>query len=886
MKKILAIIMAICMIATVLCVPAFAALLTELDAAPVGTLLRVSALKKDGKTVVVIEDYDNFEDGWNEAMERADNEDYMKKNSYDRIIVDLYDDWTADGNYFTHDFINGSGFDWNTIYIQDGVRFTLNLNGHTIDRDLNYDLSNGEVMCIDEDADVIINNGTITGGFNYSGPGGIHIMDGANVTLNNVHIVANKSYSDQGAGIALYDGATLTMNGGSFRDNEAKGDGDYGIAVYVNDSTATFKNVEFKNNQGFDGHHFGAAIYATDSNVTMEGCTVDRNGIEDAEKGILAAVDTIRAENSTINVKNSSFTNNGGYYFIGHKNAQGKITGTTRISSLITLDDESTLTVEEGCNFSNNAAYAILRTLDDDTFYVSDSTFTNNASMVLSSGDHSDNSYFRNCAFSNNRVLDQNYPYTFNVAQNIVTFFDCSLGGAKFDDSDAEYIKHAYSSVSEEEAVIRVSTLLADGTIVSSDYYKTFADGWRAAMENAIMDDYGHVVVDLYGDWNTKEVPPASNYVVSIPENANVILNMNGHTINRNQAGTKVNGEVMYIGANANVTINDGTIKGGRSFSGAGGIHINDNARVILNNVNVVENTVKGANGAAIAVYNDAILIMNGGSLSDNYLGNDGTFMILFYAYGTLYVNDATAMLHDVTISNNHTSSEDSEGIAIYADNSTVTLNNCVVSDNGTEENSSSAESIIGAENSTIMINNTDFTGNGTVSSTLTIDYSHLFYLVGGSLTMTGGNIKNNAADKLFYFEQPANLSNVTITDNASVVLDVENSTEKVTLTNCTLGNNSPVKYNVDVIVDTKGTLVMTDCDLGDTTFSNKDYIDFGNGAGVGSIFGEGSLTMIVSILSLIASGAAIFLVVYYNKKKAVPVAANGVAETETDDEE
>jgi hypothetical protein len=500
--------------------------------------------------------------------------------------------------------------------------------------------------------------------------------------------------------------------------------------------------------------------------------------------------------------------------------------------------------------------------------------------MVLSSADHSDNSYFRNCSFNNNQVPDLNYPYTFNVVGNIVTFFDCSLGNSKFEDADADYVKYAYSSVPEEEAVIRVSTLLADGTVVSADYYKTFADGWRAAMENAIMDDYGHVVVDLYGDWNTKEVPPASNYVVSIPENANVILNMNGHTINRNQAGTKVNGEVMYIGANANVTINDGTIKGGRSFSGAGGIHITDNARVILNNVNVMENTVKGANGAAIAVYNDAILIMNGGSLSDNYLGNDGTFMILFYAYGTLYVNDATAMLHDVTISNNHTSSEDSEGIAIYADNSTVTLNNCVVSDNGTEENSSSAESIIGAENSTIMINNTDFTGNGTVSSTLTIDYSHLFYLVGGSLTMTGGNIKNNAADKLFYFEQPANLSNVTITDNASVVLDVENSTEKVTLTNCTLGNNSPVKYNVDVIVDTKGTLVMTDCDLGDTTFSNKDYIDFGNGAGVGSIFGEGSPAMIIAILSLIASAVSIFLIVGM-KKKLVPVAANNAAEAD-----
>ena len=58
-----------------------------------------------------------------------------------------------------------------------------------------------------------------------------------------------------------------------------------------------------------------------------------------------------------------------------------------------------------------------------------------------------------------------------------------------------------------------------------------------------------------------------------------------------------------------------------------------------------------------------------------------------------------------------------------------------------------------------------------------------------------------------------------------------------------------------------------------------------GNNA-TGSIFGEGSLTNILVIISLIASGVSIFLTVYYNKKKAAPVSANGVAETETDDEE
>ena len=68
----------------------------------------------------------------------------------------------------------------------------------------------------------------------------------------------------------------------------------------------------------------------------------------------------------------------------------------------------------------------------------------------------------------------------------------------------------------------------------------------------------------------------------------------------------------------------------------------------------------------------------------------------------------------------------------------------------------------------------------------------------------------------------------------------------------------------------------MKNCTLGDTTFENKNMVD-----GVGSIFGEGSLSMIFAILALISSGVAIFLVVYYNKKNVVPVAANNAKETE-----
>jgi hypothetical protein len=250
--------------------------------------------------------------------------------------------------------------------------------------------------------------------------------------------------------------------------------------------------------------------------------------------------------------------------------------------------------------------------------------------------------------------------------------------------------------------------------------------------------------------------------------------------------------------------------------------------------------------------------------------------MIPLYPCGTLHVEDATATLSNVVINENRAEHGEAEGVAIYAEYSTVTLNDCVVSNNGTKANGTYAESIIEGDSSTININNTDFIGNGSISYTDDIDYSHLFYLYSGRLTINGGKITGNAADKLFYFEQGgADLNGVTITDNASVVLDIDNVFDRVTLTDCVLGNNSPIKYDVDIIVDEEGTLVLNNCDLGDTTFDDEDMV-----TGVGSVFGEGSLTMIVSLLSLVASGVAIFLIADM-KKKLVSATAYYTAKTE-----
>ena len=302
MKKIFAILMTICLLAGALSITAFAA------DEPVMT---VSGMTKDGP--VKIADYTSFEAGWNFAMEKAKDSKYLDNNQYDRIVVDFFADWKAnEEGVFGDD--DGVGFPEDTIYIPEKARVMLNMNGHTINRGLgDRNQFDGEVIYIDEKADVIINGGksgdaiaraddtnatfgTITGGNNDGGAGGIHIQDDAKVTLNNVKIVNNVADGDYGAGIAVYDGAKFTMNGGGFINNKnnsftATSFGIYALGggIYIEDSTASFDNVLFEGNQFTYDSGSGAALYAYDSSVTMNKCKVVGNGKKKEADGTVGA---------------------------------------------------------------------------------------------------------------------------------------------------------------------------------------------------------------------------------------------------------------------------------------------------------------------------------------------------------------------------------------------------------------------------------------------------------------------------------------------------------------------------------------------------------------------------------------------------------------------
>ena len=801
----------------------------------------------------------------------------------DRVIVDLYDDWDSDEEgRFSDDWINGSGFKRDTIYFQDGVDFTLNMNGHKIDRRLAESEADGEVMYIDSGADVTINNGTITGGKTTNGAGGIHV-NGARLYLNDVCVTKNSAGTDNGGGIALYRSSKLVMNGGELGDNIAV----KGAGVFLDDSSyAEFNNVAMHGNYaGYDGSV--AYVWSQNCTIKFNNCKMYEN--RDDLIGIAE-------DNSNLYMDGCEIYSNYGTYH------------TDLIYVLTDFDCEHKVEIKNTYIHDNSNPGGRVVFLGDANFVLENVKIENNDNVAFYTTGASYGTV-TNCTFNNNGYTEAASGADIHVADNVtdVAFVDCSFGDSTFD-SEVKTV-----STDSTGALMGICVQKADGTLGTVDYYKKLEYGWTDAMTRAqSLKGKERVVVDLYADWTAVEGQFTDNFnndvgfdwdAIHIPQNVRVTFNLNGHKIDRALTTDEANGEVICIDENADVIINGGkngdeiaraddtdaavqfgTITGGWSNNGAGGIHIKDNATVVLNNVKVDGNSVTGDEGAAIAVYDGATLVMKGGSISNNKI-NVGVFDNL--SNGAIYVNDSKVSLTEVTFSNNTTDCVDTEGVAIYADESTVTIDKCSFVGNAVMSGKNkSACSVIYASDCEITVTNSNFENNAS-KPTSEYDYAYLFKLEDSSMTMEGGKLTGNNSTLLFYTdESEATIKGVSIIGNASAVIGVYNDTKKVNMSQCTLENNTPADDAAEIRVAERGTLIMTDCTFDkDTKFADKSMVMFSEKA-VGSIFGEGSLTNILVIISLIASGVSIFLTVYYNKKKTAPAAANGATDTETDDEE
>jgi hypothetical protein len=419
------------MVASMLCITVFAEDIPSEEVPPAaGTVIRVSGLKPNEGKPEIVQEYTNHAVGWEAAIDLARSSKEMKTKGFTRVVVDLYADWTAVKSEFCN---SGDGFNWDAIYFPVDVRVTVNMNGHTIDRGIRDAYQyNGEVMYIDEDADVIINNGTITGGYSCNGAGGIHVNDDAKVTLNNVNVVRNKVQDDDGGGIALYDGATLIMNGGSISNNDiTRGDTlgaagpMYGGGIYAEDSTVVLKSVTIANNYCNNDTTYGSAIGARESSVSMERCSVFDNdlGMKDHKGKIRTSPFLICTEDSTLTIKATTFRHNGG------RGKNGSWSAATSFEPYAVLGlYDSELVMSDGCKFTDNI-YTYVIALYNTKITISDTDFT--GSMAIYESDESAyGSAVSRCKFSRGTPTEY-YKDTFHFNGNSnIQFTECDFGDA------------------------------------------------------------------------------------------------------------------------------------------------------------------------------------------------------------------------------------------------------------------------------------------------------------------------------------------------------------------------------------------------------------------------------------------------------------------------
>jgi hypothetical protein len=306
-------------------------------------------------------------------------------------------------------------------------------------------------------------------------------------------------------------------------------------------------------------------------------------------------------------------------------------------------------------------------------------------------------------------------------------------------------------------------------------------------------------------------------------------------------------------------------------------------ATVTLNNVRLVKNTVEDDDGAAIAVHDGGALKMNGGCMSNNHLTS---WMCESWAncMGTLYVDDSTAVLNKVLISDNTSSVNEQQGVAVALNGkSKVTLNDCLVKNNGenVDPNNRMTQSIFYCddEDSTLYIN------GGTIENNYVDRGVFLMYC---TIVMNGTTVKNNNTGSSIFRNEgtgvmKCEITNVTFIDNAiSINAFTESdalidSGSKYIFTNCTFSNNG---FEKDFAFEgcRKAEFELIDCQFEGSAFEKQEYIkitDSDAKKGIGSLFGEGSLSMIVSFIALIASAAAIVSNVSSKKKEATETADN-----------
>ena len=219
-------------------------------------------------------------------------------------------------------------------------------------------------------------------------------------------------------------------------------------------------------------------------------------------------------------------------------------------------------------------------------------------------------------------------------------------------------------------------------------------------------------------DADVSDPDKTSGSFLNVPNNKTVVLNLNGHTIDRAMTAATSNGYVMNIVGT--LTVNDssnpstGKITGGWNSDGYGGCaNIESGGTLTLNSGTITGNKIERsqgeAKGGAFYVGNNATFTMNGGFITNNSVSTSISAWggaVCVNAYGN---NCGTFNMNGGTITGNSVSGSDAKGGGVFLDHAQI---NAIfnLSGNGTitgNTANSTANNVFASTTNVITITNT-----------------------------------------------------------------------------------------------------------------------------------------------------------------------------------
>ena len=541
-----------------------------------------------------------------------------------------------------------------------------------------------------------------------AGGGGVYVNGGTFTMTGTAKIQGNTTTSmdsvktpSGGGGVFVIAGGTFTMSGGTIGGTDAN-EADLGGGVYVGVNTDTSEKGSFTIGGGtITGNtatQNGGGVYVAGGTFTMsDTATIQDNTATTHGGGVhIFSGGTFTMNGGTIGGTAQNTAEYGGGVFVSggiFNMNDGTISGNTVTQSGggVYVNDGN-FTMAGGTIGGTTANTA---TQNGGGVHVFGGTFTVSGSRLTITGNTAHNVYLAN-------------GKTISIGADGLT--GGTIGVTAEGIGAGRKVKITNTSV-DRAGVIFISDYAAysiaeyDGAVYLSDAetkYVAGADGtetlglFKDAL--AAVNASGGTITLLKNIDGTNAVFGTSNNTLITftggTETKPIILDLNGKTINRGLGVAQADGSVIRI-EGGTLTIKDssatnpdgtngiGTITGGNTNDGGGGIHITSNSigpvpgSLILESGSISDNTANASFGGGVYIGNDCTFTMNGGAIENNkVISNSG---------GGVYVGSSTFIMTGGNITGN-TVTEHGGGVNIGS-NGVFTMSNGTISGNTATQN-------------------------------------------------------------------------------------------------------------------------------------------------------------------------------------------------------